>query len=268
MRRFPPIRAAVLGLLAFAASGAGRAAAEPDLLLAYDVYYSGITIMEVEAQVALADDARSAYAILIRGRTVGLAHTLKPVAFTAISEGVSNGHGLEPARYVTTTEKRSKHKGLTVAFLPHGAPMTRFTPPDDAEEPAPPELLKNVIDPASAMLTLIRTLSDTATCAGTLQVFDGKRRYDAELADLPGETLEKSSYSIYSGDARRCHLAIVPLHGFKPGKSTPWEDTTIWFGPVLDGAPPLPVRIDSQISIGPVRLHLVSARWLDQRASR
>lgn len=268
MRRFLPIRVALLALLAFAAGGASRAAAEPELVLAYDIYFSGITIMQLEARLNLVEGAQGRYAIAIEGRTVGLIDSVRPIAFLAMSEGISNGHGLQPARYATSTEKRSKRKGLTVAFLPHGAPVTRFTPPDDEEEPALPELLKDSIDPGSALLTLIRTLSDTASCTGTIQVFDGKRRYDVTLADLPHQMLQKSSYSIYSGEAQRCHATMVPLHGFKPGKRNMWDDTTIWFGHVLDGAPPLPVRIDAEINIGAVRLHLASARWLDQRASR
>lgn len=268
MRRLPPIRGAVLALLAFAAGGAGHAAAEPGLLLTYDIYYTGITIMRLEARLNFAEKAQDEYAIALDGRTVGLIHRLKPLAFTATSEGVSDGKGLQPARYATTTEKRKKHKSLTVAFQPHGTPSIRFTPMDDAEEPAPPELLKDTIDPASAVLTLIRTLSDTASCAGKVQVFDGKRRYDVKFADLPLQMLQKTSYSIYSGEAKRCHASMMPLHGFKPGKRVLWEDTTIWFGQVLDGAPALPVRIDTQIKIGAVKLHLVSARWLDQRASQ
>jgi hypothetical protein len=36
----------------------------------------------------------------------------------------------------------------------------------------------------------------------------------------------------------------------------------------LSDAPMLPVRIDTQIGLGPVRLNLIAAHWLDQRASR
>jgi hypothetical protein len=58
------------------------------------------------------------------------------------------------------------------------------------------------------------------------------------------------------------------LHGFKPGKRRPLDDTVIWLGRVLEGAPPLPVRVETEISLGAVRLELASARWADRQASR
>ena len=268
MHRILPIRTAVLVLLAFAAGGAGQAVAEPDLVLGYDMYFSGITIMQLEARLDLAGGTQGEYTITVEGRTVGLVDTLKPIAFTAMSEGVANGYGLQPALYATTTEKRSKRKGLTVTFLPYGTPVTRFTPPDDEEEPAPPELLEDSLDPVSAFLSLMRSVSDTSSCTGTIQVFDGKRRYDVEVADLPHEVLQKSSYSIYGGETQRCRGTMIPRYGFGPGNPKMFDRTTIWFGHVLRDAPPVPVRIDAEIGIAAARLYLVSVRWLDQRANR
>ena len=268
MRTVQLLRAISLALPLYAAIGAVRALAASDLVLDYDVVYSGMSVMKVEAQLDLAEAPDPGYAISLQGHTVGLFDTLKPLAFTANAQGLSGGTGLEPTYYATTTHKRGKHKALSIHFRPSGGPMARFTPADDAEEPAPPELLKNAIDPGSAILTLLSSFSRASACSGKVQVFDGKRRYDVAFTNLPREMIQKTSYSIYSGEARRCRLDMTPVFGFKPGKRALLDESTIWFGQVLDGAPPLPVRIDAKIELGSVRLHLASARWVDQQASR
>ena len=244
------------------------ALAAPDLVLDYDVYYGGVSVMKVETQVDWAEGSDPGYSITLKGRTVGLFDTLKPLVFTASAEGVSYGASFVPSYYATSTQKRGKHKALSVHFRANDAPVASFTPADDAEEPAPPELLKDAIDPGSAVLTLLRSFSRSAACSGKLAVYDGKRRYDVAFTDLPQEMLQKTSYSMYSGEAKRCRLDMTPVFGFKPGKKALLDDSTVWFGQVLNNAPPLPVRIDAKIGIGPVRLHLASARWVDQQASR
>ncbi|HXV22937.1 MAG TPA: DUF3108 domain-containing protein [Alphaproteobacteria bacterium] len=268
--RLLPLRIAALASFLHAWAATAPAEAQGDLLLVYDMRYGGVSIMELMARVDLAEGNRQGYSISLQGRTVGLIDALKPMAFTATSQGVSNGHGLQPALYSTTTRKRGKKKALSVDFAPDRTPVARFTPPDDAEEPAPPEILEGSVDPASALLTLIQMVSKTASCsgAGTVEVFDGKKRYDVTFVDLPREMLHKTSYSLYSGEATRCRMDMRPLHGFKPGKRRPLDGTMVWFGKALDGAPPLPVRIETEISLGSVRLELASVRWADQQASR
>jgi hypothetical protein len=267
MRLRVGIRIAVLACL-LCAAGASAQAAQSDLLLAYDVRYGGVTIMKLQARLDLATGLDRSYAVALEGRTVGLLDRLKPIVFTATSEGVSSGNRLQPALYATTTVKRQKRKGVTIAFTPEAAPVTQFTPADDAEELPPPEVLEGSIDPASAFLTLVRSVADTAACAGTVEVFDGKRRYDVTFSTTAREILQKTSHSPYAGEAKRCQVKMRPVHGFKPGKRRPLDGTTLWFADVLNGAPPLPVRIETEISLGAVRLELTSARWAEQQASR
>jgi hypothetical protein len=266
--RLPTFRAAALAVLLFAGGTLAEAKAEPELLLDYDVRYGGVTIMKLQARLDLAEGSDEGYAVALQGRTVGLVDKLTPIAFTAHSQGAENGKGLQPALYSTTTRKRDKRKGLSIAFQPGGAPVTRFTPADDAEEPAPPELLEGSIDPASGMIALLRSVAETDACSGTVPIFDGKRRYDVTFLSEPQESITQTSHSVYSGKLTVCRLKSKPLHGFKPGKRRPLDDTVIWLGRVLEGAPPLPVRVETEISLGAVRLELASARWADRQASR
>jgi hypothetical protein len=260
----------IAGLIfaALVAGGARSVLAEPNLVLGYSIEYGGIRIMELDARLDLADATQSDYSITLEGHTVGFLGNLKPVAFTATAQGTAAGSGMQPDVYATTTQKRKKQKSLRITFQPNDAPVTSFTPPDDWEDPGPPELLKDSIDPGSAIVGLIRNLATTSSCQDTIRIFDGKHRYDITFTDLPDERLKPSSHSIFSGRAHPCHATMVPRYGFKRGKDNPWDNSTVWFGQVLANAPLLPVRIDTQIGLGPVRLNLISARWLDQRASR
>jgi len=268
MRRVLSVGIAGLFFAAVATEGARSAVAEPNLVLGYSIEYGGIRIMELDARLDLAGSTQTDYSIRLDGHTVGFLGNLKPVAFTATAEGTAGDSGMQPAIYATTTQKRKKQKSLTITFQPNDAPVTSFTPPDDWEDPGPPELLKGSIDPGSAVVGLIRTLATTSSCRDTIRIFDGKHRYDLTFTDLPEERLNPSSHSMFSGLTHPCRANMVPRYGFKSGKGTPWDKSTVWFGRVLAGAPMLPVRIDTRIGLGPVRLNLISARWLDQRASR
>jgi Protein of unknown function (DUF3108) len=269
MRRvFFPVGIAALCFATIIAVGTNTALADPNLALTYSIEYGGIRIMELDARLDLAEGAQSDYSISLDGHTVGFLGNLKPVAFSATAEGTAGERGMQPAVYATTTHKRNKLKSLTITFQPNDAPITSFTPPDDKEDPGPPELLKDSIDPGSAVVGLIHTLATTSSCNDTIRIFDGKRRYDITFTDLPNERLKPSSHSMFSGRTHPCHATMVPRYGFKRGKGNPWDNSTVWFGQVLSDAPMLPVRIDTQIGLGPVRLNLIAAHWLDQRASR
>ena len=82
------MRNAGLALLVCVAARPAEAA-RSDLLLAYDVRYGGVTVMKVEARLDLAAGSDRSYAIALEGRTVGLLNSLKPIVFTATSNGVS-----------------------------------------------------------------------------------------------------------------------------------------------------------------------------------
>ena len=253
------MRAALLAALALAPSGAGGA--EQPLALTYLVHFGGATIMQIDARLALAEQGGSRYSVAVAGHTLGLLDRIKPLAFAAHSEGLAQDRGLQPARYTTRTDKRDKSKEVTIAFRPGGTPEARFTPaPDDPIEPLPPELAKGILDPASALVAVLQKVAETGSCAGTVPVFDGKRRFDLDFSAGGSQGLKPSDYSIFSGPAQRCEVSLVPRHGFeedKPGKLP--QHATVWFGEVFPDAPPLPVRIDTQNQISAVRVHLVRA---------
>ena len=56
------------------------------------------------------------------------------------------------------------------------------------------------------------------SCAGSLEIFDGKRRYDVTFADLPKQRLQQEAYA---GEAGVCRAESRPVFGFKPGKRAP-----------------------------------------------
>lgn len=258
--------AAVRALAAAAALSflPAAAMAAPVIDLTYDVYLGGIAVMELHTEIALDADPAGAYSIAIAGHTVGLVDRLRPVIFTARSQGVSAGSGeLQPEHYETQTTKSSnKIKTVAISFAPGAAPVTRFTPlPDDPIEPTPPALLQGIVDPTSALVALVETLADTGSCEGTIAIFDGRRRYDIAFAERSRDKLAPSKLSMYSGPAKRCRARIVPRHGFDDGdrRAMP-EDANVWFARVVPGAPLLPVRIDTDYSITALRIHLVAAR--------
>ena len=71
----------------------------------------------------------------------------------------------------------------------------------------------------------------------------------------------RSDSAPFGGAATVCALTVEPVTGFmKTQEHQPKpREVTVFFLPVVDGGPPVPVRVESQSRFGAVRIHLVAA---------
>ena len=142
---------------------------------------------------------------------------------------------------------------------PDGAPEVTAEPAASNDDRAvvPAEARGGTRDPISAIYGLI--LGRGEVCAGTHEIFDGRRRYDVSAENLGPARVPDSSYAVYSGQATKCRIRIEKVTGFwdKYESKRRYPDTVdVWLARVGQDLPPLPVRIEADTLVGALRVHL------------
>jgi len=144
----------------------------------------------------------------------------------------------------------------------------QISPPEDPEPRTPivPEQTAGTLDPLTGTFLGLRQQADTGGCPTQIPVFDGRRRFDAVFAPPRAEELKPSSYTIFAGPTLVCQFTIKRIGGYVI-RENDWnraEDREkpiiLHLGNVLPGLPRLPVRIESELTVGSIIVHLVAAR--------
>jgi hypothetical protein len=97
-------------------------------------------------------------------------------------------------------------------------------------------------------------------------VFDGRRRYDLRLEELPSAAVPRSRGALYAGEARRCRATVEARAGS-------WRDdprdhdspTTLefWIASPAERVPPVPVYLELRGARGTLGIILTKARVPD-----
>lgn len=144
----------------------------------------------------------------------------------------------------------------------------QISPPEDPEPRTPiePEQTAGTFDPLTGTFLNLRQGAEIGACPGPIPVFDGRRRFDAVFAPPRTEEIKPSSYTIFAGPTLVCQFTIKRIGGYIIRESD-WnrpEDRDrpiiLHLGKVLPGLPPLPVRVESELTVGSIIAHLVAAR--------
>jgi hypothetical protein len=93
-------------------------------------------------------------------------------------------------------------------------------PPSPEAVPVTEQHLKGVLDPLSAVIALTRGMQNP--CERKLAIFDGKQRFDLQLAFRREQKIVEKTPSGQPGVAYVCSVRYQPIAGHKPHK----EDAT------------------------------------------
>jgi hypothetical protein len=148
-----------------------------ELALRYDGYYLLFRVISIDA-VSSVEPA--AYRTNVTLRTTGLLRAFGRWQSTATATGAVDGAFLHPAFYGASSEFRDRRQRVALEYDRSGSVRAdvegRLT---DGERDDVPVLLRDgTVDPLTATITLPRRIVTTGTCAGTVRVFYGLRRYD------------------------------------------------------------------------------------------
>ncbi len=228
----------------------------------YQLYVHGLRIGRIEAGLEL---QAAKYRIEVAFRTFGLAGWLFRGQQLDIAEGRLGGQFPEPLRYSGQGFWRGNPRRILIDYI-GGQPIVRdLEPPNDTErEPVPTELQANSVDSLSAMVLLIRRITDTGRCDAAVETFDGRRAVQF-TAHTVGETdLEPTTRSSFQGRALRCDFDGKLLAGYRlvdpPEDRGKARHGSAWFASIVPGAPKLPVRVKFETSFfGDVTAYLIGA---------
>jgi hypothetical protein len=245
------------------------AAKDRTLKLGYDVYLGGLNIFYLDVNYRMDGDR---YEIFGGGETKGFARMMWRWAVEASAKGVVNGKGVESMIYDVATKRKGKHRKLRLTFTENGAYSIVRNPKDSERKKKRRKLPKSIpsgtLDPISVSMAVAGAAANGDACGGKYPVFDGNRRYDLTFTKLGEEHLSKPGYSVFSGRAIRCALAMKRISGFRQNRvalrfweGEQLEPPQIWIGRLERDLPLVPIQFQADFNMGYMIIYLSKAEY-------
>jgi uncharacterized protein (DUF2141 family) len=215
----PSIRSALLS--AALALAPQFACAQAKLDAHFVVTFAGVTIGKGNWVIEITDDQYTAAA---SGATTGLLRIFSTGAGTSAVRGAIVHGRLAPGNYAATITQDGETD--TLRMLIAGGNVKEFSivpqppPPGPDRIPVTEAHLRGVTDPMSASLLRMPGNADPISpqaCGRTVSIFDGRMRYDLQLAYKRMERvkLDKS----YEGPVVVCAIYFRPIAGYRPERA-------------------------------------------------
>ena len=154
----------------------------------------------------------------IKAETVGITKLLFPWEQTIIVEALLLQKEIRPIFYrVDDLREKTKKGHMELTFNNDLAEVTSAMPSiisDTRRKPVPKELIKNVLDPASAIIAIGYMSGISNNCDHKIKVFDGRRRFNLFTEDMGIEELTPSVFTDSSGKALKCKFFIKKIAGY------------------------------------------------------
>ncbi len=249
-------RAWVLGFGLFWAISSLPHAHASSFEMSYDVRILGIRI----GRAHIAGGINGAnYHMSGNGKISGLANMVVSGHGEASSSGTYGPNGPTASQYHIFNTAGDKTNDITIAFSGKNVTSMSVQPPSGEHPDRVPITAVHktgVIDPLSGFL-IPRTTKGAVTpaeCNQTLQIFDGRQRYDISL-EPKGVRKLQGTVGGFSGEVLVCRAEYEPLAGHRPSKKvtrylTSNPENEIWLVPTADGKTLVPLRIQLRTIIG------------------
>lgn len=248
----------VVGLLALPVP-----AAADGFALTYDVYTGGLRAIRFDFELGLADPG---YETRIRLETSGIVGALFSWSLEASSVGEWRDGEIAPRQYRTDNHWRSRARSVAIEYRDDGTRTVTAEPPygEDDIKLVDPALIPGSVDPTTAVTAQVLTSAIAGTCRARTPVYDGRRRYDANMIALPARDLKPSNAAPFEGRAEGCRLTFERIAGFKPDRKRLQDlEVAIWLADIGVEPGQVPVRLELTTPWGDGFAHLVRARAAD-----
>ena len=254
-RSVPLIGALVLSA-ALAVPCGGTARAQGRLDASYVVTLSGVPIGKGGWSIDIQDDQYSATA---SGATSGLLRVFASGQGTSVVRGVVSAGQPSPLSYVSKIIADKHIDDVRISFAggavkdyvadPPAVPSADRVPLTDAHR-------RGVNDPMTASMIRVAGNGDTfvpEVCQRTIPVFDGRMRYDLQLAFKHLDRV--SSEKGYQGTVVVCSVYFMPIAGHIPERSAirylvEQRDMEMWLAPIAGTRLMVPYRASIPTPIG------------------
>lgn len=247
--------------------------------MVYDVYASGIHVLD--AQVEIDTSQKGRYSVLMQARTRGFLASLVPWEGTFESTGWAEGQGRyipEIHRSTATEKKDTEFKEYRYTRAGGFKDLTIVEKGKTKKEKSEPELTKGTTDALSAALEVLDKVGRGGECAGAADVYDGKRRFTQVFTQQSVDTLIASRYNRFAGAAVKCTVEVVPKGGAWHKKPRGWMSIqeqgrahgalpTLWTAKLNKDGPAIPVKIMIKTGYGTLFMHLAKYSDGDKMAA-
>lgn len=253
-----------LSICAVLAAAAGAlpapAWAQGKLEARYSVTLAGLPIGKGNWVISLGDTRYSAAA---SGVTTGLMRVFTGGEGTTASQGVINGGTLVSSVYAATIKSRKKTDQIRLTVNNGNVKELKIEPPPekDAERvPITKAHEHGILDPMVATLLRVPGEGNPLTpeaCARKLSIFDGRLRYDLQLAFKRMDHVKADKG--YAGPALVCAVYFSPVAGHIPSRRTiqyltQMRDIEVWLAPIAGTRVLVPFRASGPTPLGEARL--------------
>ncbi len=227
------------------------------LEVTYSASVAGLPVGKAKVEARLSDGA---YVIAGSGKVSGISALFTDGKGKASVSGVTQDAQMRPAHYSHTIVDDDKQT-LDMTFS--GTRITDITLSEPEREnkkkkkkkkkpsqliPITDQHLRGVIDPLSAFLLPAAELNGDAICNRTMQVFDGKQRFDVAMQF--DRQVKRDGISVFV-----CSLRYLPIAGHKPEKKSIKfmannKKMEVWLAPVGTSGFVAPVEAHVKTQIG------------------
>ncbi|WP_339631386.1 DUF3108 domain-containing protein [uncultured Sneathiella sp.] len=249
-------------ILANAAISPPAIAAEKNSELHYTVYLGGLYLGGIETEIEQGD---SQYKIESAANTSQAFNWIVSWFASGETEGLIGLDKFFPRQHQHKSTWNQNVRVVTMDYGKSGSVrVEKTTTRDEGPDrytPINPASLTNSIDPMTAILTVTNQLDEGKGCTMRLPIFDGHRRYDAILSDVPSRYFKPTRYSVFSGNAIGCKLEFDRIGGFPVNQqqgldANSDQDVVVWAGAPIEGGLIVPVRMQLKTRFGNMELHL------------
>jgi hypothetical protein len=258
---YRPTRHAILlgaATLAMAMADAqhGRAHGQGKLDARYSVTLGGLPIGRGSWVIDIGDEH---YSTAASGATAGVMRVFASGQGQSAARGTVSGGHLIPSSYASSIYTDKKYDEVRLVISAGTVKEFSAEPPNTpnpARVPLTEAHRRGVSDPMTAALVRVPGSGDTVApqaCQRTLSIFDGRMRYDLQLAFKRIETV--SSQAGYQGLVVVCAVHFTPIAGHVPDRYAlryiaDLRDMEMWLAPIAGTRIVAPYRISVPTPIG------------------
>jgi hypothetical protein len=257
------VRGALLLSAALALDVGGALApawAQGKLEAQYTVTLAGIPIGKGSWVVDIAD---THYTAAASGTTTGLMRAFTRGQGTSAARGTFNAGRPQASVYAASISTSRKVDEIRLTINNGNVKESNVDPPLDQSPdrvPLTEAHQRDILDPMTASLLRAPATGDLMSpevCQHTLPIFDGRLRYELQLAFKRMETVKADKG--YAGPVVVCAVYFSPIAGFIPSRTaikyiTALRDMEVWLAPIAGTRVLVPFRAQGPTPIGRVVL--------------
>lgn len=249
------------GLLALAlAAIPGPASAQGRLEAHYTMTLAGLPIGQGSWVIDISD---SQYSSAATGGTTGLMRAFTGGEGSTAAQGTSQGGRPLVSTYAATIKSSKKTDEIRLTVNNGRVKDLKLDPPRDTDAervPITEDDQHGILDPMTASLVRSPGTGNPLTpeaCQRTLAIFDGRLRYDLQLAFKRMDKVKADKG--YEGPVLVCAVYFSPIAGHIPSRAaikyiSRLRDIEVWLAPIAGTRVLVPFRAAGPTPIGPAVL--------------